>query len=100
MPKAIRYLRVALIVEAVVVPVLLISLLPHWPKTWLGWALVLLAGPPLWLLVESVSAWAREITPDDTVTAVVYGVVMLLLLVGGYVLFSMSLGGYLRPHFY
>jgi hypothetical protein len=100
MLKAVRYLKVALIVEAVVIPVFLISLFTHWPKTWLGWALVLLGGPLFWLLVEVVSAWAREITPDDSVTTVIYGIVMLLLLVGGYLLFSLLLGGYLRPHFY
>jgi hypothetical protein len=96
----VRYLRVALIVEAVVVPVVLLSLIPHWPKTWFGWALVLLAGPPLWFLVGGVSAWAREIIPGDSVATAVYGVVILLLLLGGYVLFSLSLGDYLRPQFH
>jgi hypothetical protein len=97
MRKLIRYVRVGLIVEAVVVPVLLLN---FWPRTMLGWALILLFGPPLWFLFEGFGEWVNELTPDDPVTGAVYGCVTLLLLVGAYVLLSALLGNYLRPHFY
>lgn len=96
MRKLVRYIKAGLLVEAVTVPVLLLNL---WPKTALGWALVLLSGPPLWLLLEGLSEWVKEISPGDPAAAV-YGCVALLLLLGGCVLFSMLLGDYLRPHFY
>jgi hypothetical protein len=95
-----RRLKTALFVEAVAVPAVLLYLTPHWPRTVLGWAFVILFGPPLWFLAEGLSEWVRGITPDDTVTAVVCGLLFLMLLAGGYVVFSMLLGDYLRPHFY
>ena len=95
-----RRLKTALLVEAVGVPVVLLALSPHWPRTALGWALVVLFGPPLWLVVEYASSWTGEITPDDSVTLALYGVVFLVVLAGGYCLAWWVLGDYLRPHFY
>lgn len=100
MARLSRCLKTALLVEAVAVPVMLLYLTPHWPRTVLGWALVILFGPPLWFLAEGLSEWVRGVTPDDTVTTVVYGIIFLVLLVGGYMVFSTLLGDYLRPHFY
>ena len=100
MTRIARHLKTALLVEAVAVPVVLLYLTPHWPKTVLGWLLVILFGPPLWFLGEGLFQWVGEIIPDDTVATVAYGVVALLLMVGGYLLFSMLLRDYLRPHFY
>jgi hypothetical protein len=97
MQNLVRYIKAGLLVEAVALPVLLLNL---WPKTALGWALVLLFGPPLWLLLERLSERAKEISPGDPAVAAVYGCLTLLLLLGGCVLFSMSPGDYLRPHFY
>ena len=100
MARIARHLKTALLVEAITVPVVLLYLTPHWPRTVLGWMLVILFGPPLWFLGEGLFEWVKEIAPGDSVTTVVYSIVVLLLLVGGYVLFSMLLGDYLRPHFY
>ena len=100
MARISRRLKTAIFVEAVAVPVVLLYLTPHWPRTVLGWALVILFGPPLWFLAEGLSEWVGGVNPDDAVTAAVYGIVFLMLLVGGYIVFSMLLGDYLRPHFY
>ena len=100
MARISRRLKTALLVEAVAVPVVLFYLTPHWPRTVFGWALVILCGPPLWFLAEGLSEWVGDVTPDDPVTIVVYGIVFLVLLIGGYIVFSMLLGDYLRPHFY
>ena len=95
-----RHLKTALLVEAVALPVALFYLAPHWPKTVLGWLLVILLWPPLWFFVEWVSDWVGDIIPGDAVATAVYGVVALLLLLCVYLLYSMFLADYLRPHFY
>ena len=95
-----HHLKTALLVEVFVVPVVLLALSPHWPRTALGWALVVLFGPPLWFIIGYASSSTGELIPDDSVTSALYGVVFLLLLVGGYCLVWWLLGDYLRPHFY
>jgi hypothetical protein len=66
----------------------------------LGWLLVILFGPPLWLPGEVLFEWVGEIIPDESVASVVCGVVALLFLVSGYIILSMLLRDYLHPHFY
>jgi hypothetical protein len=100
MSKIARHIKTYLLIEAIAVPVVLLFLTPHWPKTVLGWMLVILIWPPLWLLGEFFLSWVGEMSPYDSVTSIVFGVVFLLLLVGVYILFSMLLGDFLRPHFY
>ena len=100
MTRIVRYLKTALLIESITVPVALLYLSPHWPKTILGWLLVIIFGPPLWFLGESLFEWATETIPSDSVTTIVYIFIVLLLMVGVCILFSMLLGDYLRPHFY
>jgi hypothetical protein len=58
------------LVSAIIVPVALISLWPHIPKTTVGWLLLLVLAPPVYILLESLGSLLLS---DSLVAALVWG---------------------------
>src|SRR6266511_2893927 len=79
----------------------LLQIAPHFPTTVLQWALLLVLGPPLYVLGEALGSWlfsperGHRISPKSfSLLRLVYGLVVVLLIVGvGGVVASIIKGG-------
>jgi hypothetical protein len=89
---ALRFLVGYGLVSAIIVPVALISLWPHIPKTTVGWLLLLVLAPPVYILLESlgslllsdslVARWFGDKGGFSSVARIGYGVAVMALFLG------------------
>jgi hypothetical protein len=80
------------LVSAIIVIIVLIALWPHSPKTMVGWLLVLVLAPPVYILLESlgslllsdslVTRWFGDKGGLSSVARIGYGVAVMALFLG------------------
>jgi len=68
--RSYRFWLWAAVAWAVLAAICLVELWPQWPKTWQQWALLAVAGPPIYAFLEWLgeksSAATNERVPDNS----------------------------------